>query len=116
VAALNAAGIVHTLVATLTHKSEYCVAAAAACLGYVASEPSVMEASGAVLGLVKVIQRLARPSDLDKESGLFCRYPPEHVCRLCLFVPVSECVCVCVCSLCWWLSIRWCYRHCACLR
>ncbi len=69
------------LVATLKHESLYCMAAAAVSLWLVGQIPgghAVIKASGAIPGLVGVIERRCPAGDLEKERGLFRRYALEH--------------------------------------
>lgn len=73
-AALNEAGAVDALVATLTRKSPFCVAAAAGALASVARAkggPAAIEASGAVPALVRVVNRRIPARDIQRASGKF---------------------------------------------
>lgn len=76
--ALHEARVVDALVATLKHKSPFCVAAAAGALWCLAETPGVrgrelVQASGAIAALVDVIKRQLPPGDPQREGGLFCR-------------------------------------------
>jgi hypothetical protein len=74
---LAEAGVIDSLVATLKHESPYCVAAAAATIGYASSKGAVgkalIEASGAIPALVDIINRPITPGDFEKAAGMFCR-------------------------------------------
>jgi hypothetical protein len=76
-AALDRAGVIDALVATLEHESPFCVAAAAGALAWVGyckdGGPALMEASGAVPVLVRVVKRQIPARDLETEEPVFCR-------------------------------------------
>ncbi len=75
------ADMAETVVATLKHKSPYCVGAAAAALSFIGGSPRGVKAllkAGAVPALVRIIQAALPPLDIKKEPGVFQRYtlPP----------------------------------------
>jgi hypothetical protein len=79
------AGVVAAAVATLQHNSPYCAAAAAGALRLIGDarygDHALIEASGAIPALVRLIERPPRPGDPD----LFCEcvhfiFPP--MCRI----------------------------------
>jgi hypothetical protein len=89
---LGDAGVVDALVATLEHHSPYCVAAAAAALGLFGKKTvlgkTFLEGSGAIPGLIRVIEELAPPAGPEDVLDIFCTYAPE-VTYLIVHVPVS---------------------------
>ncbi len=80
--ALDKEGIMDVLMGVLKHESPFSVAAAAACLGWWGRKRgagiAMIEASGAVPGLLCVIKRALPPEDSEDESDLFSRYLPDH--------------------------------------
>jgi hypothetical protein len=76
------AALVGAVVAALAHSSPYCVAAAAAFLGWVARTNIMgrawIETSGTIPALIDVVERMTPPADLEKESGLFRRWAPQR--------------------------------------
>jgi hypothetical protein len=75
---LDTAGVVDTLVSTLEHDSPFCVAAAAGALGWVGERPgegkTMIQASGAIPAMLRVIQRSPRAGNAQERTGLFRRY------------------------------------------
>jgi hypothetical protein len=76
--ALDDAGIIDALVATLQHDSPFCIAAAAGALGGVDQTPGVgkalLEARRAMPALVSVLEQSPSPGDPEKEMGVYRRY------------------------------------------
>ncbi len=76
-------GVVDALVGTLEHESPFCVAAAAACLGLVGEieqgGQAVLDASGAIPAIVRVIKRQLPTRALDGEMLMFRRLVPDVV-------------------------------------
>jgi hypothetical protein len=82
---LHKAGIVDTLVATLSHKSPHCVAAAAGNLYVIDGLPggqAVVGASGAIPALVGVLKRAHMPNDHETDTvmGQRCEHISNSVC------------------------------------
>jgi hypothetical protein len=73
--------LVAILVDTLRHESPYCVAAAARLLAGIArcedEGKELIEESDAVPALLRVVEKLDPPSDLEKETGIFRKYARE---------------------------------------
>ncbi len=76
------AALLGSLVAMLQHESPYCIAAAASVLARIGRVEGVgrawIETSGAIPALIHVVEKLTRPSDLEKETGLFRRYAHDQ--------------------------------------
>jgi hypothetical protein len=87
VAALGSAGVIDALVATLEHESPFCIAAAAGALAWVAKYrdggPALVEASGGVPALVRVVKKQIPARDLESEHPLFCRLGLSLHCQTC---------------------------------
>jgi hypothetical protein len=77
-APLKHAGVVDAAVAALQHESPFCVAAAAAALGWVGRTrgggKACIQASGAIPALLRVIDRSPAPGNLETETGILQRY------------------------------------------
>lgn len=75
------AGFIDTLVATLKQESPFCVAVATIALNIIARKPgngqALLEGSGALQGLVRIIETQPPPGDPEREGG---------VCRRCVCV------------------------------
>jgi hypothetical protein len=100
--ALDKAGIVGALVATLSHASLHCVAAAAGSLYLIDGLPggqAVVGASKPIPALVRVLEKAHIPGDIAQEMGLGHRC--AHECKRVIDAPmtVSECGHVCTSAL-----------------
>jgi hypothetical protein len=89
--------LVDALVATLKSESGYCVATAATALATIGQTQdggmALIEASGAIAGLVSVIKRTRWPHEPEKEAGRFGRWAHEHL-ALSLSLSLSLCLCL----------------------
>jgi hypothetical protein len=91
------AGFADALVAALRSESGFCVAAAAQAIlaigGTLGGGLEIIEASGAIPGLARIIKRTRWPSEPEKETGPYGRWAHDHSSRYgCLFVKLCVCV------------------------
>jgi hypothetical protein len=96
VPALDKAGIVDTLVDTLSHESSHCVAAAAGNLYVLDRLPGGQEAVGAtdaIPALVCILKRAHTPSDHENDTFMSQRYEQMHI-YLCMHVRLSMSLCM----------------------
>jgi hypothetical protein len=98
VSALDSTGVVDTLVATLHHESPHCVAAAARALCPIGAieggGQALIEASGAIPALVRVIEKARPPSDPVNNTTLFrrcARLRSSVLACACLYEPACIC-------------------------
>jgi hypothetical protein len=79
---INELAIPDVLIATLKHESPYCVGGAAVIFCAFGETPdggmAILEASGAIPALLRVIETAGPPSDSDKDTGMFQRYVLKH--------------------------------------
>jgi hypothetical protein len=100
--------IVDALVVTLKHESPFCVAAAAAVLGWAAQTPGVgkakIAASAAIPALLNVIETRAPPGNIEQATGLFRRCvsedasPASAIPGMCLYRAYYQPVCMALCN------------------
>jgi hypothetical protein len=80
---INELAVADALIATLQHESPYCVGGAAGIFCAIGGTPdggqALLEASGAIPALVRVIERAAPPGPADKDTGMFHRYVLGHM-------------------------------------